>query len=154
MNKFRSKYAALVDEYEELSSVENLGKQSQLKPESGFSINLKAPQVIGHSKIMLNYLFYNMSVKDKFSIISHTGEICGQLHMQIRPIYKDRRTKNNARNRDTIRDIKNMKSIDLEISITKCTGLPIRLASDIRYKDLMLSYLILSYSIPCNAELY
>jgi hypothetical protein len=133
MEKFRFKYAAIMEEYEKLSSPDNIGKKIELTPNSAFYVDPNAPQVIGHVKVMLNYLFFNMPIKDTYNIITHTGEMAGQLQLQIKPLFGTLRQKHMARDCETIRDIKNLKSVDLEIKIVKCTGLPVKLASDVRY---------------------
>lgn len=132
MQTFRFKFGQLVQEYSD--NQDRIAKHLPpiLPLETPFHVTANAPQVIGHAKIMLNYLYFGMAINDTFNIVSYTGHTVGQLIMSISLVWRNEDEEEVADLAESVADIPDLKCMDLEFSIKKCLNLPVNLASDVR----------------------
>jgi hypothetical protein len=74
--------------------------------------------VVGHARVMLNFLYFNLVLKDTFAIISYTGEIVGQVQFSLKPIWRTAAQRKAARTADSIMDIPDIHNgLDLELRV-------------------------------------
>lgn len=131
IDKFREKFSILSQQYYEWDSARKMGKVYNLPADSPYFVSHHALQVIGHAKVMLNYIYFNMEIQDTFSLVSYTGQISGEVAVTIAPKWTPARQKE-ADGVDNISQLSNLTSIDLKVDVHKCGKLPTHHASDVR----------------------
>jgi hypothetical protein len=122
----------MVEEYNDNKPRRQRGEPAVLHLLSSFRVTANAAQVIGFSKLFLNFLFYNLPVEDAFPITSYTGAAVGSLVMSITPLWGSSEQAEQATICDSIGDIPELKHLDLQFDVKKCIGLPENLISDVR----------------------
>jgi hypothetical protein len=146
IKKFRAKYGVLMQQYYDNKANLEKGLPVDLPEDSPFTVSHHALQVIGHAKIMLNYIFFNIEVDDKFHVVSYTGQIAGDVHVKITASWSKELV-------ETVKDVDNLRELfdaakdktndlfevaksfthlDLVIEVIRCTSLPAKFASDVR----------------------
>jgi hypothetical protein len=146
IKKFIAKYGILMQQYYDNKS--NLEKDLpiELPEESPFTVSHHALQVLGHAKIMLNYIFYSLEVDDTFHLVSCMGQIAGDVQIKITASWS-KELEETVKDVDNLRelfdaskdtknslfeDAKSFKHMDLVIEVVRCSSLPAKFASDVR----------------------
>jgi hypothetical protein len=135
MDTLRWKFGALQSEYEaiEQARLQGLPPAIELKSESAFRASGHTPQVIGHARVMLNFLYFNLVLKDTYAVISYTGEIVGQVQFLLKPIWRTAAQKKAAYTAESIMDIPDIREgLDLELRVGQIRNIPVMLATDTR----------------------
>jgi hypothetical protein len=136
IKKFRGKYGILMQQYYDNKINLDKGLPIDLPSDSPFLVSHHALQVIGHAKIMLNYIFFNIDVDDKFHVVSYTGQIAGEVQVKITPVWT-KELEDQVVDCDNLRDLfeqadASFSHLDLCIEVIRCSSLPPKFASDVR----------------------
>ena len=137
MEKFRYKFGVLQAEHESVEAMRLQGghrsPDAALAPDSAFRATGHAPQVIGHARVMLSFLYFNLVLKDTLAVISYPGEVVGHVQFAMRPVWRTRAQKHAAKTAESIMDIPDLhEGLDIEVRIGECKGLPLKMATETR----------------------
>jgi hypothetical protein len=146
IKKFRAKYGILMQQYYDNKANLEKGLPIELPVDSPFTVSHHALQVIGHAKIMLNYIFFNIEVDDKFHVVSYTGQIAGDVYVKITASWP-KELEETVKDVDNLRELfdaskdkenslfesaKSFTHLDLVVEVIRCSSLPAKFASDVR----------------------
>jgi hypothetical protein len=109
------------------------GKPANLPEDTPFKVNDNALTVIGHAKAVLKFLSYCIPIEDTFHIINYQGNVVGSVSVCLNILWTpEQAAQVDGEDFEGLRDINNLKTLDIEISIPSCQGLPVKYASDVR----------------------
>jgi hypothetical protein len=128
MDEFRVVFGNIMQAYHDNVGS---GKDPVLPANSGLKVVASAGQVIGYSKVLLNFIYFCMEVSDTFHVVDHTGKISGSIVMELRPLWASKTQTEEVEEAENLQQVKSLKFMDLEVSIDKIDGLPQELARNV-----------------------
>lgn len=131
IEQFRQKFGVMTQQYHDTVDMVREGKPATLPHDTPFQVNDNALTVIGHAKPVLKFLSFCLPVEDTFHIINYQGHVSGSVNVNLNILWTPEQDAQ-LDEAESLRDVKNLKTLDIQFEIPKCQNLPEKYASDIR----------------------
>lgn len=135
IEEFRTKFGTMNQQYYDNQALIQAGKKVDLPADTPFRVNPTSAQVIGHAKVVMNFIYYNLDIEDTLHIVSYTGQVAGSITVKVVPDWTNLGPNvTDVALTENMSEIQGIKHLDLNISIVSCSSLPAQFSSKVRVK--------------------
>eukprot|EP00462_Mataza_sp_D1_P019536 CAMPEP_0175133070 /NCGR_PEP_ID=MMETSP0087-20121206/7435_1 /TAXON_ID=136419 /ORGANISM="Unknown Unknown, Strain D1" /LENGTH=1151 /DNA_ID=CAMNT_0016415513 /DNA_START=140 /DNA_END=3595 /DNA_ORIENTATION=+ len=141
IEKFRTMFGIMTQQYHDNEANIKAGKPATLPSDTPFKVKDNVLSVIGHAKPVLKFLSFCLPVEDTFHIISYTGVVCGSINVQL-SIDWNKNQLAQVDEIESLRELTDLKTLDLVVEISSCQSLPKDFASDVRCEFVLPDFVV------------